>query len=147
MTARAHRRLFLLGTLAWVAFWVLGLPSYYQQYSTAAMVWFVALLLPPLTWLCVHVLRRVAPERRMRLALWMAFYFTVPLAVYDGLYCGVFLEHGFGFLSRYWYLTIYYVIPWLVLPASAALLNRTARDRGRSAGSGGASLSGRIPKA
>ena len=29
----------MTATVVWVAFWVAGLPSYYQQYSAAAMVW------------------------------------------------------------------------------------------------------------
>jgi len=56
--------------------------------------------------------------------LWLAFYFTVPLALYDYLYCGLLLGHGLGFLARYWYLTVYYLIPWRVLPALSLHLER-----------------------
>lgn len=129
MRARTHGKLALAATLAWVAFWVLGLPSYYRQYSPVAMAWFVSLLAPPLAGLCVLVLRRVAPERRMRHALWTAFWFSVPLALYDGLYCGLYLGHGARFLSLYWYLTVYYLFPWLALPAAAALLGTRPATR------------------
>jgi hypothetical protein len=127
MTARTHRTLFILGTVAWVAFWIAGLPSYYQQYSTTFMIWFDALLLVPLTIVFARMLRRVRANRRLTVSLWMSFYFTVPLAVYDWLYCGLFLDRGVAFVFRYWYLSVYYVIPWLVLPACAAWLNRTPR--------------------
>ena len=56
--------------------------------------------------------------------LWLAFYFTVPLAIYDWLYCGTYLGHGVQFIYRYWYLTVYYAIPWILLPLIALLLNR-----------------------
>lgn len=123
MNGRAHLRLFLVFTVAWALFWVAGLPSYYQQYSRTFMIWFDALVLIPLSAVLLFTLSRTPRKRRLTLSLWMAFYFTVPLAFYDWLYCGVFLGHGIGFLWRYWYLSVYYVIPWPLLPCLAAVLN------------------------
>lgn len=124
MSLRTHLRLLLIGTVAWLVFWVLGLPSYYQQYSTTTMLWFDGLLLIVLVPVFLRMLRRVRASRRIGFSLWLAFYLTVPLAIYDWLYCGVILEHGLSFLALYWYATVYYVIPWLVLPACAVWLNR-----------------------
>ena len=132
MTRRAHLRLFLVYTIAWAAFWAAGLPSYYQQYSRTFMIWLDGLVLIPLSVVFLLVLRRAPQTRRIGLSLWMAFYFTVPLAVYDWLYCGVFLGHGLGFLRRYWYLSVYYVIPWPLLPSLAAVLNRRGAPRVRT---------------
>ncbi len=101
-----------------------GLPSYYQQYSRTFMIWFDVLVLIPLSALFLFLFNRTPRKRRIRQSMWMAFYFTVPLGFYDWLYCGVFLGHGTGFLWRYWYLSVYYVIPWALLPCIAALLNR-----------------------
>lgn len=124
MDRRAHLQMFLVFSVAWVLFWVAGLPSYYQQYSRTSMIWFDALVLIPLSAVLLFSLTRAPTKLRMTLSLWMAFYFTVPLAFYDWLYCGVYLGHGVGFLWRYWYLSVYYVIPWPLLPCFAALLNR-----------------------
>jgi len=124
MHARGHLTILSAATIAWMAFWIAGLPSYYQQYSRTFMLWFDALALVPLAAAFLHVLRRVPPERRTTRALWMAFYFTMPLAVYDWVYCGLYLGHGLQFMSRYWYLSVYYVLPWLMLPGMAEALNR-----------------------
>jgi hypothetical protein len=124
LTGRGHLRLFLLGTFAWVVFWLAGLPDYYQQYSSVALVWFEIVLFLASVVLAHAVLRRVRHERRIAISCWIAFYFTVPLAVYDWLYCGLYLGAGLSFLWRYWYLTTYYVIPWPLLPGIALLLNR-----------------------
>jgi len=121
----------LVATLAWVAFWLGGLPSYYQQYSVRFMVVFVLVVLVPIPAIAHLVLRRVRRQARLRLAGWYAFYFTVPLAFFDWLYCGVFLGHGAQFLARFWYLSIYYAIPWLVLPAVALLLNRQRSEQSK----------------
>jgi hypothetical protein len=128
MLSRAqHVRLFSIGTVAWAVFWVLGLPGYYQQYPAAWMAWFEVFLTPLLAIaLWFSLLRRPAPLR-LPTSLWMAFYFTVPLAIYDWLYCGVALGCGLRFLVGYWYLTTYYLLPWALLPALALLANRQPR--------------------
>ncbi len=134
MKRGTHVRLFLAGTLAWFVFWLAGLPSYFQQYSQTFMIGFTALVFIPLSAAFLWVLSRAPRKRRMALSLWMAFYFTVPLAVYDWLYCGVFLGYGLGFVWRYWYLSVYYVIPWPVLPGLAAVLNRRGALEGGASG-------------
>jgi hypothetical protein len=127
MSARGHVRILGFATAAWFAFWLLGLPSYYLQYSRTAMIAFSVALLPPIIALSYVLLRRVSRARRLSRAGWLAFYFSVPLALYDWVYCGVYLGYGPRFFSVFWYLTVFYVVPWLVLPAAAAHLN--VRDR------------------
>ena len=124
MNPRSHVGVFLIATVVWAGFWLAGLPSYYQQYSNLQMIWFDSLVLIPISAIVFFVLRRIRPERRLTIALWLAFYFTVPLAVYDWLYCGLYLGHGARFISRYWYLSVYYGVPWVLLPLTAILLNR-----------------------
>ena len=121
MSMRGHIRIFLIATAVWIAFWLAGQPFYYQQYPSRLMIWFVALLLIPIAAIVYFVLRRLHPGRRLTIALWLAFYYTVPLAIYDWLFCGLYLGHGVQFISRYWYLTVYYAIPWILLPLVAYL--------------------------
>jgi len=124
LTLRGHIRIFLTAAIVWAVFWIAGLPSYYQQYSNRLMIGIDALLLIPITAILYFVLRRLQPERRITIAIWLAFYFTVPLAVYDWIYCGLYLGHGAQFISTYWYLSVYYLIPWILFPLVALLLNR-----------------------
>jgi len=121
---RDHIRLWILATAVWAGFLLTGLPEYYQQYSPEFMLGFDLLVLLPISIILYAVLKRVAPGRRMFLALWIALYFTVPLAAYDYLYCGLVLGRGIGFLWEFWYLTVYYVIPWLLAPAIVLLVKR-----------------------
>ena len=125
MPIRSHFGILLIATVVWAGFWLAGLPSYYQQYSKLAMIWFVSLVLIPIGAVAYVFLKRLRPERRLTIGCWLAFYFTVPLAVYDWLYCGLHLGHGAGFIARYWYLSVYYAIPWILLPLTALLLNHT----------------------
>jgi len=119
-----------MATVAWLAFWAAGLPSYYQQYSATTMAWFDAAILAAIVPLLFRALQRVRSSRRMAAAWWIAFWFTVPLVVYDWLYCGIYLGHGAAFLWRYWYVTVYYAIPWIVAPGVAAVANRPTPSGG-----------------
>jgi hypothetical protein len=88
------------------------------------MVIFDLVVLAPITAVVYFVLRGVRRGRRLQMSVWIAFYFTVPLAIYDWLYCGVNLGHGMQFISTFWYLSVYYIIPWLLLPTVALMLDR-----------------------
>jgi hypothetical protein len=104
-----------------------GLPEYYQQYSSRFMVAFDVLVLIPISVVLYVVLDRVPSRQRMQVALWIAFYFTVPLAIYDYIYCGQVLGYGLRFVIEFWYLSVYYLIPWLLVPSVAWLINQRAR--------------------
>jgi hypothetical protein len=137
MTTRGHLRLLGVATAVWLGFWVAGLPDYYQQYSTRALVVFEVLLLAPV-WAAGFLALRVPRRRsRMRRALTLSFYFTVPLFIYDLVYCGLHLGHGLRFVVQYWYLSAYYVVPWALFPLTALRLDRAAaaaRSSGMAAG-------------
>lgn len=130
MTIRAHARLSLLAALAWFAFWVAGLPDYYQQYSTRSLVLFEVLLVGPVCAVGYVALRDRRRVSRMRRAVAISFHFTIPLFFYDLAYCGIHLGRGLGFVAAYWYLTVYYFVPWLLLLPMAAWLDRRATPVG-----------------
>jgi hypothetical protein len=129
MSARNHAKIFLVVTIVWFLFLVAGLPDYYQQYAFGDMLIFVAVLLPVL-WLVIYlVLKRARRGRRLTVAVWYSFYICVPLMIYDFVYCGLYLGHGLQFFAKFWYLTAYYVLPWLILPITGWWLDRAAVTR------------------
>jgi hypothetical protein len=115
MNVRNHLKAFLIGTIAWVVIFVLGLPNYYQQYPTIVMVMLV--LVGPLLLLATHRLgqRWLEGESYLAKDLLLAFCLTVPPFFCDLAYCGFYLGYGWGFLLKFWYRSVYYVLPW-VLP-------------------------------
>lgn len=124
MKLRNHFRIFGIVTFAWTLFLLIGLPGYYQQYSFHFMLLFDILLLIPLSLLIYWILKNTPRNHRMRFSLWLAFYISIPLFLYDYFYCALYLGHGWSFLSGFWYLSVYYVIPWIVCPAISFWLNR-----------------------
>jgi hypothetical protein len=127
MNAKRHLNLFVQGVAAWLIFWLLGLPDYYQQYSAAAVGAGSVVLSVLISLLAVWVLRRGRDETRVQRAIWISFYYTVPLALLDTWYCGIYLGHGAAYLVKYWYLSIFYITPWLTFVPTAWLLSKPAQ--------------------
>jgi hypothetical protein len=121
---KTHIRIFFIAILVWFLFYVLGLPEYYLQYSTGTMIWFDVLLLVPFSIILWIVFKPIKQHRRIKISLWYSFYFTIPLAVYDYLYCGIYLDYGLSFLYVFWFLSVYYLIPWILFPVVAMVLNK-----------------------
>jgi hypothetical protein len=123
MKIKNHLRIFAIASLVWFVFLLAGMPDYYLQYSFITMLWFVILLLIPITWIMFLVLKQLAVDRQIKIAVWFALYFTIPLFLYDYIYCGIYLGYGLEFLFTFWFLSIYYIIPWILFPVIAVLLN------------------------
>jgi hypothetical protein len=115
--------------VVWALFWLAGLPGYYQQYSQVTMAVVCIFISVAVSLGALVILLRGRPETRLRRAVWISFYYTVPFAILDWLYCGVYLENGIAFLVRYWYLTVFYFTPWLTFVPTALLLRRVQDTR------------------
>ena len=124
MKPRKHLRLLTFVSIAWLLFWLAGLPDYYQQYSTPFMIAFDLAILPPIGFVVYRSAKRSRPGNALTVSGWWAFYISVPLFIYDLLYCGFYLGHGIEFLRSYWYLTVYYILPWLLFPPTGWLIER-----------------------
>lgn len=123
MKIRGHIKILVIVTFVWALFWLLGLPDYYQQYTDLWMLVFDISILIPITVFVIWLLNRTPKKYRASMSLWLAFYITVPLFIYDYLYCGLYLGHGLSFLTKYWYISIYYIIPWILCPVATAYVN------------------------
>jgi hypothetical protein len=125
MTAAKHLRLLIQSLVIWLAFWLLGLPAYYQQYSTRAMGIACTVLSVAICLAALRILLRSRSENRAARAFWCSVYYTATFAILDTLYCGVYLEHGAGYIAQYSYLTVFYVTPWLTfIPIERLLRGR-----------------------
>jgi hypothetical protein len=129
MSARKHLNLLLQASIVWLLFWLAGLPDYFQQYSLVTLGILNTLLSLAFCLFALWALLRTRAERRMSRAFWLSFYYSVPFAIYDWLYCSVYLGHGAEYLLSYWYLTVYYFSLWLTFIPIAHLLNRFSAAR------------------
>jgi len=124
MIVKLHLRILIYATIVWILFFLAGMPDYYLQYSTKSIILYEILLLIPFSVIIWFIFRPIKTSRRIKLSLWYSFYFTVPLSIYDYIYCGIYLGYGLRFIYVFWFLTVYYIIPWILFPLIAILLNK-----------------------
>ena len=123
MKPRKHLTLFFQASLVWLMFWLAGLPSnYFQDYSAVTMGIASVLISVATSLAAIWLLRSGRDETRMSRAFWLSVYYTIPFATYDFLYCGWYLGYGSSYISMYWYLSIFYITPWLTFLPTAMLL-------------------------
>lgn len=121
-----HLYLFYLATTFWALFYLGGLPSNYYQDWPWPLSLVVILVLPSMGFLVlVRQLSRglLACLEPRRVALWAALYMTLPLLVYDLIYLGWHERRGLHFVVTHWYLSAFYVIPWLLALVAPNRLN------------------------
>lgn len=126
MNPRKHLLLLRQASVVWLVFWLAGLPHYFQQYSMLTMAVVCTFLSVLFCLYAVYVLVRCREEVRYSRAFWLSFYYTVPFALYDTLYCGWCLGLGAGFLVSHWYLTVFYFSIWVTFLPVAWLLGAGA---------------------
>ena len=124
MIVKIHLRILIYATIIWVLFFLAGMPDYYLQYSTNSIILYEILLLIPFSIIIWFIFKPIKTSRRVKLSLWYSFYFTVPLSIYDYIYCGIYLGYGLRFIYVFWFLSVYYIIPWILFPMIAMLLNK-----------------------
>jgi hypothetical protein len=124
MKVRKHIRLLIFVTLAWLLFWIAGLPDYYQQYFIKFMVIFDLAILSPIWFIIYRSAKHSKPGCGLKVCLWWSFYISFPLFIYDTIYCGFYLGHSISFLTKYWYITVYYILPWLIFPITGWLVDK-----------------------
>jgi len=88
------------------------------------MIAFLLAILPPIWYIIYRSAKHSGPGSGMKDSLWWSFYISVPLFIYDLIYCGFYLGHGIRFLWKYWYLTVYYILPWILFPPTGWLIEK-----------------------
>jgi len=114
-----HVYFFTMATTFWALYFLAGLPSDYFQTWPFGLQFALVLAAPTLALGAIGYLRFRRMERASALALarTMAFHFTAPLLFYDWLYLSEHRAVGRSFLQSHWYLSIFYLVPWAMLPA------------------------------
>jgi len=103
-----------------------GLSSeYYQTWPFLKALLIVdvmpLIVLIPLSY---YILKHVIGQHFVLSGVVAAFYGSVPLVIYDYLFIGKYLNKGMAFLTDYWYLTVFYFIPWAVVPFAGYAIER-----------------------
>jgi hypothetical protein len=129
MTVWKHLAMWLITSLAWLGFYVVGSPSnYFTAWDLDQLI-----LLSLVTAFAVVPLIGSATLVFLggdyaRTSLWLAFYASVPLFIYDFVVEGLIGGEGLGYLISHWYITIAYLYVWIELPVIGLALTEFQWD-------------------
>lgn len=122
MRSKSHLKLLLFATIAWFAFVIIGLPNYYTDWPFKKLLYFCIaayIVLGLITYRFV-----IKYTNRISRVFWFAFYITAPLIIYDSLYIHFVLKVPVDFVNRFWFLSVFYIIPWIQAPVIYWYLNK-----------------------
>jgi hypothetical protein len=113
-----HIELLTMGTSMWTLFFIAGLPSNYFQSLTFLYQFFFVVFIPTiiLAFIIINKIRILSRYQAISRTVWTAFYFTVPFLILDIIYLGIHKNLGVTFFISHWYLTAFYITPWLIVP-------------------------------
>jgi len=124
-----HIRLLINATIGWLIFVLIGLPNYYQDWPFKQLLYFCILVFFVVGFLIYFMTRKFEGNLLSR-ALWIAFYIVVPLVLYDYIYVHLLRGEPFELLNRFWYLSVFYIIPWFQAPlVYFFIVSRSIRNR------------------
>jgi len=114
---KLHLKLFWYASVTWLAFYLIGLPDYYQSWP----LWAKIVICIFVTWAGFPATRYSLKtlwqnNHHMTNSLWLAFYLTVPLFIYDYLLLAWYKGLGIGYVFPYWYLSFFYFSFWVQFP-------------------------------
>jgi len=112
MVFSKHIRLLRSCTLAWVAFAIIGWSSYYQAWSFKNLLYYCIAIYFGLGVAIYRMILRYEGNKLVR-SFWVAFYIAIPLMIYDYIYITFLRMEPFDLLNRFWFLSVFYIIPWI----------------------------------
>jgi hypothetical protein len=125
MTIKKHVILLVFTFLAWLGFYLLGLPSnYYTDWNLAEIILLsLVTIFGFLPAVGALVLTFMGGDY-VRISLWLAFYASAPLFFYDLIVVGIIGGEGLHFIVTHWYISLAYLYVWLILPLVGLALQR-----------------------
>ena len=129
LSLKNHLALLLMSFITWGLFVLIGLPEYYQSWSYEAQVIGVILVTVLYIPLGKFLLKKMFPtNEHFKNSLWLAFYLTVPLFIYDTIFIGVIGGEGLKFIPKYWVLSFFYFSFWIQFPLIGLLMEKNLNE-------------------
>jgi hypothetical protein len=118
-----HLVMLLLAFVAWGAFYLIGLLSHYFTDWSAGekmlITWMGFFSILPFICVIVNIFLE---GDHLKKSLWLAFYASVILFIFDFITVGLIENNGIRFLISHWYLTVGYIEAWVVMPLTGYAL-------------------------
>lgn len=132
MKIKDHVILAFIAVVAWVLFYILGIPSnYYQDWNFAELVLLSLITLFGFVPFISAVVIILMNGDYVKTGLWFAFYGSVLLALLDFLVCGLIQGRGVSVFVSHWYVTAGYAYVWIEGPLVGYILKKFRNAAGK----------------
>lgn len=113
MNFKKHFQLCGTALLAWLFFYLIGIPSnYFIDWSLSEQILLCLVVFFAVIPLLGFLILLFVGEDYVRNALWLAFYASVLLFILDFIVVGIIQGKGISYLFSHWYISIVYIYVW-----------------------------------
>jgi hypothetical protein len=117
MKFKDHIILILVCTIAWIVFYLIGIPSnYFQTWNHTDQMLLTLITFSALVPLIAFSTIILLNQQYVKTSVWLAFYASVIPLLLDFIVIGILKGYGIHFLISHWYLTVAYVYVWILSP-------------------------------
>ncbi len=125
-----HVLLLLMSFLTWGFFVLVGLPDYYLSWTYDAKVLIVIAVTIVYIPLGKLLTKKMFPDKEyFKNSIWLAFYLTIPLFIYDTIFIGIVGGEGLKFIPKYWFLTFFYFSFWVQFPLIGLVMEKNLIEK------------------
>ena len=129
MNTKRHIILFVIVLIAWITFYLIGLPSdYFTQWKTSekillSLVTFFGIV-PFLSFVTLVLLG----GDYFRTSIWFAFYASIVIFIFDFIAVGIIEQKGISYIISHWPLSIAYLYVWIEIPIIGLVIKQIFTD-------------------
>lgn len=125
MKFKDHIILILICIIAWIVFYIIGIPSnYFQTWNQTDLVLLMLITFSALVPIIAFFTIIQLNNQYVKTSIWLAFYASVIPFLLDYIVEGIYKGYGFHFLISHWYLTAGYVYVWILSPLMGFCLKK-----------------------
>ena len=138
---REHLILATVVVIAWVFYYIIGIPSnYFQEWSFSEQILLSLITFFAAAPLFAFVIIIYLNRNYVKTGIWLAFYASFLLAIIDFIVCGIIQGGGLYIYISHWYLTLGYFYVWIIGPLMGIILQK-AKKQFRETNTGGSTTS------
>lgn len=130
MNTKKHIILFAIVLIAWLSFYLIGLPSDYiiqwklSEKILLSLVTFFGIV-PFLSFVTIILLG----GDYFKTSIWFAFYASIVIFIFDFIAVGIIEQKGISFIITHWPQSIAYLYVWIEIPIIGLVIKRIIFDK------------------
>ena len=125
MNLKDHLLVFISVFIAWLIFYLIGIPfNYFLEWTAPDKIIVILIGVFGIFPVFCFVLCALLKGDYFKTSLWVSVYASVEIFLLDYIMIGLIAGQGIGFFQTYWLQSISYLTPWMVMPFIGIAMKR-----------------------